>query len=84
MGSCRAKDSRFIPTTLFRSARKRRTKRGYTVAILGCNTPDGVDAIQFEFGSNYRQTAVLDKSAGDAAAAIVAFYDAYLKNPRKQ
>jgi len=57
---------------------------GYTVAIYGSNTPDGIDAIQFEFGSNYRQIAVLDKSARDAAAAIVAFHDAYLKNRRKQ
>jgi hypothetical protein len=28
--------------------------------------------------------AVLDKSANDAAEAIVAFHDAYLKNVRKQ
>jgi N-formylglutamate amidohydrolase len=57
---------------------------GYTVAIYGSNTPDGIDAIQFEFGKNYREMAVLDKSASDAAAAIAAFYDAYLKNARKQ
>jgi hypothetical protein len=56
---------------------------GYTVAAYGSNMPDGIDAIQFEFGSNYRQTSVLDKSAKDAARAIVAFHDAYLKNPRK-
>jgi hypothetical protein len=56
---------------------------GYTVAIYGSNTPNGIDAIQFEFGGKYRQIAVLDKFAKDAASAIVVFYEAYLKNPGK-
>jgi hypothetical protein len=51
---------------------------GYTLAIYGSNMRDGIDAIQFEFGGNYRKMDVLDKSAKDAARAIVAFYDAYL------
>jgi N-formylglutamate amidohydrolase len=56
---------------------------GYTVVIYGSNTPNGVDAMQFEFGSNYRQKSVLDKSGKDVAKAIVAFYEVYLKNPPK-
>ena len=52
---------------------------GYTVAIYGSNMPNGIDAIQFEFGGNYRKMAVLDEFAKDAARAIVAFHDAYLR-----
>ena len=51
---------------------------GYTVAIYGSNVPDGIDAIQFEFGGNYRKMAVLDEFAKAAARAIVAFHAAYL------
>jgi len=34
-----------------------------------------------EFGAAYRRQAVLDKSARDAARAISAFHEAYLKQP---
>lgn len=52
---------------------------GYTVAIYGSHNRDGIDAVQLEFGSRYRSPAALDKSIRDAAKAIVAFHDAYLK-----
>jgi N-formylglutamate amidohydrolase len=55
---------------------------GYSVVIYGSNAPNGIDAIQFEFGAKYRQKGALDKSAQDVAKAIVAFYEAYLKNLR--
>ncbi len=54
---------------------------GYTVAIYGSHNRGGIDAVQFEFGTRYRQNAVLDKSARDAAKAIAAFHEAYLKQP---
>jgi len=52
---------------------------GYTVAIYGSDNPNGIDAMQMEFGSKYRQKAVLDKSGRDAGKAIAAFYKAYLE-----
>ncbi len=52
---------------------------GYTVFTYGSHNGDGIDAVQMEFGSAYRQKAVLDASARDAAKAIAAFYEAYLK-----
>jgi len=52
---------------------------GYTVGTYGSNTPDGIDAVQMEFGSKYRQNATVDKAAQDAGKAIAGFYEAYLK-----
>jgi len=54
---------------------------GYTVFTYGAHNRMGIDAVQMEFGSRYRQKEVVYKSAEDAARAIVAFYDAYLKQP---
>jgi hypothetical protein len=54
---------------------------GYTVYLYGSHNRTGIDAVQMEFGSSYRQKAVLDKSARDAAKAIAAFHEAYLKQP---
>ena len=54
---------------------------GYTVFIYGGHNRTGIDAVQMEFGTRYRQKAVLDKSARDAAKAIAAFHEAYLKQP---
>jgi N-formylglutamate amidohydrolase len=52
---------------------------GYTV-LMSSNAADGVDAVQFEFGTRYRRKAMLNKSAEDAGKAIAAFYEIYLKN----
>jgi len=52
---------------------------GYTLAIHGSHNRAGIDAMQLEIGARYRRKAVLDKTSRDTAAAIVAFYDAYLK-----
>jgi N-formylglutamate amidohydrolase len=59
-----------------------RLNGGYTVFTYGAHTAKGIDAVTFEFGSDYRQNAVLDTTAKDATRAIVAFYEAYLKKPR--
>jgi N-formylglutamate amidohydrolase len=53
---------------------------GYTVGTYGSHTPDGIDAVQMEFGTRYRQKPAVDASAQAAGKAIAAFYDAYLKN----
>jgi len=54
-------------------------KGGYTVFTYGSHNRDGIDAVQMEFGNRYRQRTLLDKSARDAAHAIAAFYEAYLR-----
>ena len=54
---------------------------GYTVFTYGSHTGNGIDAVQMEFGTRYRQPAVLERSARDAGRAIAAFYEAYLEQP---
>ncbi len=54
---------------------------GYTVFLYGSHNANGLDAVQMEFGSTYRQKAVMDQSAREAARAIAAFYEAYLQEP---
>ena len=54
---------------------------GYTVALYGSHTANGIDAVQMEFGADYWQKGALDRSARDAARAIVSFYEAYLRKP---
>ena len=53
---------------------------GYTVSIYGSHIANGIDAVQLEFGGKYLLKVVLDKSARNAAMAIVAFREAYLKD----
>ena len=52
---------------------------GFTTNHYGSHRSDGIDAVQFEFGSKYRQRPAIDPSAKNAAKAIVAFYEAHLK-----
>lgn len=55
---------------------------GYTVSLYGSNRPNGIDAVQFEFGTKYRVSgSTVERYAKGAAAALVAFHDAYLKAP---
>jgi N-formylglutamate amidohydrolase len=55
---------------------------GYTVGTYGSHDAGGIDAVQMEFGSVYRQRPEVAETAKEAAKAIVAFYDAYLKIPQ--
>jgi N-formylglutamate amidohydrolase len=57
---------------------------GFTVAQYGSHTASGIDAVQLEFGSRYRQKTELEASAKRAAKSIVGFYAAYLKLPPGQ
>ena len=57
---------------------------GYTVNAYGSQNPDGIDAIQLEFGFRYRREDELDKSAAQAARAIVTFYKAYLETAGRE
>jgi N-formylglutamate amidohydrolase len=52
---------------------------GHTVELYGSGRPDGIDAVQLEFGAKYIASAQVEASAVQAARAIVAFYEAYLK-----
>jgi N-formylglutamate amidohydrolase len=54
---------------------------GYTVGTYGSHSPDGIDAVQMEFGTRYRHDQGLDEAAKAAGKAIAAFYEAYLKKP---
>lgn len=51
---------------------------GYTTSLYGSHRPEGIDAVQFEFGSRYRQQSEIDRTVKAAAAAIVGFYKRYL------
>jgi N-formylglutamate amidohydrolase len=52
---------------------------GYTTNRYGSQHPDGIDAVQCEFGTRYREEAELERTIKRAAASIVAFHDQYLK-----
>jgi N-formylglutamate amidohydrolase len=52
---------------------------GYTVQRYGSDNADGIDAFLLEFGTVYRRADRVQRSAADAARAIAAFYEAYLK-----
>lgn len=57
---------------------------GYTVSTYGSDSANGIDTVQMEFGSRYRQKANAEKSGRDAGKAIVGFYEAYLKTEEKK
>ncbi len=52
---------------------------GHTVNLYGSHRPDGIDAMQLEFGRDLREGAMLDKTAKDTAQAIAVFYSRYLE-----
>lgn len=51
---------------------------GYTVQTYGSHQPAGIDAVQFEYGSNYRAKENIDDAGTRTADAIEKFYRAYL------
>lgn len=51
---------------------------GHTTNFYGSHRVDGIDAMQFEFGVDYRKRGTLDSTIKHAAQSIVAFYEAYL------
>ena len=55
---------------------------GYTVDLYGSHNRHGIDAVQMEFGTRYRDKSTVEATARDTAKAIAAFYDAYLKSRR--
>lgn len=52
---------------------------GHTVNRYGSHRPDGIDAIQLEFGLDLRDVALIDKTARDTAQAIAVFYRRFLE-----
>lgn len=52
---------------------------GYTVARYGSHRADGIDAMQLEFGRDFRNNDNVERTAQDAAQAIAAFYARYLR-----
>jgi N-formylglutamate amidohydrolase len=51
---------------------------GYTVQTYGSHQPTALEAVQFEYGSNYRVKENIAKSAEDTAEGVAAFYKAYI------
>ncbi len=51
---------------------------GYTVQTYGSHKAEGIEAVQFEFGSNYRAVNRLDDTAKRTAQAIAKYYELYL------
>jgi N-formylglutamate amidohydrolase len=56
---------------------------GHITQAYGSNHPAGVDAVQFEFGSNYRKKEQLADTASRAADAVESYYRAYLVRTRQ-
>lgn len=48
---------------------------GYIVKTYGSHQPHGIDAIQLEFGSDYRKTAVRERVATQLAESIATYFE---------
>lgn len=51
---------------------------GHTTNFYGSHRTDGIDAMQLEFGADYRKPDLVEATAKKAARALAAFYRAYL------
>jgi len=51
---------------------------GHTVDLYGSHGARGIDAVQFEFGADYRRKETIARAIEGAARAVVAFREAYL------
>lgn len=51
---------------------------GYTVQTYGSSQPTALEAVQFEYGSNYRKLENIDDSARKTASGVATFYEAYI------
>ncbi|MGC3966350.1 MAG: hypothetical protein QM775_02960 [Pirellulales bacterium] len=51
---------------------------GYTVQTYGSHRPTALEAVQFEYGSNYRKLENIAESARETAAGVATFYEAYI------
>ena len=51
---------------------------GYIVQTHGSHRPEGLDAVQLEFGADYRKAANRTRIAEDLATAIVEYLDLYV------
>jgi N-formylglutamate amidohydrolase len=56
---------------------------GYTVQTYGSHHPDGIDAIQLEFGADLRRQAYLETMAQDLAQALAVFLAQFVFSQRK-
>jgi hypothetical protein len=73
----------FRRTTFLRAAGARTAVSMVAIPSRGTAAihANGIDAIQFEFGTTYRQDAEVDNTAKRAAKSIVVFNEAYLRRP---
>lgn len=52
---------------------------GHTVDLYGSHRADGIDTMQIEFGRDFRGSDIVGQTARDAAQAIHAFHERFLK-----
>ncbi len=57
---------------------------GHITRSYGSNHIADIDAIQVEFGDNFRKASALDKTSADLAAALTVFAKEYLPREKKQ
>jgi len=55
---------------------------GYTLDLYGSHNRKGIDAVQMEFGTRYRDKSAVEATARDTARAIATFHETYLKPAR--
>lgn len=60
------------------AAQEQRYLGGYIVRTYGSHRPEGIDAMQLEFGSNLRQRAALERTATDVADSMAVFMKNHL------
>jgi N-formylglutamate amidohydrolase len=77
-GRLAAQGHKVIPANDSEEREDKRYRGGYIVQTYGSHRADGIDAIQFEFGSACRGRARLDRTASDVAEAIARFAKEYL------
>lgn len=85
LGSLEARGVKVLPAKAPLADQKEnpRLAGGFTVQTYGSNTPDGIDAIQLELGSDLR-SKLRDKLAKDLARSVSVFYAEYLKGEIKR
>ncbi len=57
---------------------------GHITRSYGSNKITDIDAIQVEFGDNFRKASVFDKTSADLAEALTVFAKEYLPREKKK
>lgn len=77
LGLLSAKGMKFIPT-IGGKDRESKFDGGYTMATYGCQSKNGIDAMQLEFGGDYRSIERIEKTADQVGDVMVLFIHTYV------